>query len=71
MKRKWTEDEVRQWYLAHPDQTGFNTYSNPEDANLIVRKPRSQGWTLNFGNPRSLVLLGSLVTVILVIAFIF
>lgn len=69
MKRKWTEEEVRQWYLAHPDATGFNTYSNPDDANLMVRKPRSQGWTLNFANPWSWVLQGGLIGIVLLIIF--
>lgn len=52
MKRKWTEEEVKSWYSA----TGAVTYRNPEDANIVVRKPRSLGWTLNWANPKSYIL---------------
>ena len=38
-KRKWTAEEVTRWY----QQTGAITYANPEDANWVVRKPRSLG----------------------------
>lgn len=48
-KRKWTAEEVARWY----QQTGAITYANPEDANWVVRKPRSLGWTLNWANPKS------------------
>ena len=35
MKRKWTTQEVKEWYQA----TGALTYCNKEDANIIVKKP--------------------------------
>lgn len=52
-KRKWTPEEVAGWY----QRTGAITYANPEDANWVVRKPRSLGWTLNWANPKSYCLL--------------
>ena len=33
MKRKWTAQEVKEWYQA----TGALTYCNKEDANIIVK----------------------------------
>jgi len=48
-KRKWTEKEVRQWY----QDTGAFTYANPDDWNVVVKKPRSEGWTVNWANPRA------------------
>lgn len=55
-KRKWTAEEVRQWYTA----TGAITYSNPEDLNIIVKKPKSEGFTVNWANPKSYLLLGAI-----------
>lgn len=34
-KRKWTAEEVQQWYR----DTGAVTYANPEDWNIVVKKP--------------------------------
>lgn len=53
MKRKWTAEEVSAWY----QKTGAITYCNREDASMVVRKPKSLGWTLNWGNPVSYALL--------------
>lgn len=66
-KRKWIPDEVRQWM----DRQGTNFYFNKEDANVIVCKWRSigLGWTLNFANPLSYVLQGSILLVVFLILF--
>lgn len=53
MKRKWSAEEVTAWY----QKTGAIAYCNREDANIAVRKSRSLGWTLNWGNPKSYGLL--------------
>ena len=42
-KRKWTTEEVRQWYR----DTGAITYANPDDLNIVVKKPRSEVLTVN------------------------
>ena len=52
MKRKWTQDEVKGWY----QKTGAITYCNKEDLNIVVRKPRSQGYTVNWANPKAWLL---------------
>ncbi len=48
-KRKWTAEEVQQWYL---DTAAF-TYANPDDLNIIVKKPRREGFTVNWANPKA------------------
>lgn len=55
MKRKWTKEEVSAWY----EETKAITYANPEDANLMVRKPNSLGWTLNWANPKSYLVIAA------------
>ena len=55
-KRKWTAEEVNQWY----QDTGAFTYANPDDLNMIVKKPRSEGLTVNWANPKSYLLLGAI-----------
>ena len=60
MKRKWTEPEVKAWY----QKTGAITYYNKEDANVVVRKPHSQGWTVNWANPKAYLLQGGILAVV-------
>lgn len=60
-RRKWTAEEVKQWY----NDTGAVTYANPGDLNIIVKKPQSEGLTVNWANPKSFLLLA----VILAAAF--
>lgn len=64
-KRKWTAEEVKEWYR----NTGAFTYANPDDLNLIVKKPRSQGITVNWANPRSYILLGAILVVVFAVIY--
>ena len=48
-KRKWTAEEVQQWYR----DTGAITYYNTRDLNIVVRKPNGYGWTVNWANPKA------------------
>lgn len=59
-KRKWTEKEVKQWY----QDTGAFTYANPDDLNIVVKKPRSEGLTVNWANPKAFLLLGAILAVV-------
>lgn len=60
-KRKWTAAEVRQWYR----DTGAFTYCNPKDLNLVVKKPNSEGLTVNWANPKAYLLLWAIFAVVL------
>ena len=51
-KRKWTNQEVRDWM----DKNHTHVYYNPSDSNLFVRKRFGIGWTANIGNPMTYVL---------------
>ncbi len=59
-KRKWTKEEVRQWY----QDTGAFTYANPDDLNIVVKKPRSEGLTVNWANPKTYLLLSAILAVV-------
>ncbi len=59
-KRKWTKEEVKQWY----QDTGAFTYANPDDLNIVVKKPRSEGLTVNWANPKAYLLLGAILAVV-------
>ncbi len=59
-KRKWTETEVKQWY----QNTGAFTYANPDDLNIVVKKPRSEGLTVNWANPKAYLLIGAILAVV-------
>ena len=59
-KRKWTAEEVQQWYL----DTGARTYANPEDLNIVVKKPRREGLTVNWANPKAYLLQGAILGIV-------
>lgn len=59
-KRKWTAQEVQQWY----QDTGAFTYANPEDLNIVVKKPRRDGLTVNWANPKAYLLQGAILAVV-------
>ncbi len=62
-KHKWSESEVRQWYR---NNSGV-IYANSEDLNIVVKKPRSEGLTLNFANPKAYFLLGTILAAVFTI----
>lgn len=66
-KRKWNAEEVQQWYR----DTGALTYHNPEDLNMVVKKPRRQGYTVNWANPKAHLLQGLILVVVFAIVFLF
>ncbi len=66
-KRKWTAEEVKQWYRDNSAVTYGNMYANPDDLNIVVRKPRSEGLTLNFANPKAYLLIGTVLAAVFTI----
>ena len=62
-KRKLTAEEVQQWYLA----TKAFTYCNPKDANILVKKPGREGYTVNWANPKAYLLQGVILAAVAVI----
>ena len=65
-KRKWTDEEVRQWYK----DTGAVTYSNPKDLNVIVPGLRCNKLTVNWANPKAYLVIAGLLAAILIPYFI-
>ena len=59
-RRKWTAEEVQQWYR----DTGAFTYANPDDLNIVVKKPRREGLTVNWANPKASLLQGAILAVV-------
>ncbi len=66
-KHKWTAEEVKQWYRDNSAVTYGNMYANPDDLNIVVRKPRSEGLTLNFANPNAYLLIGIILVAVFTI----
>lgn len=64
-KRKWAAEEVKQWY----QDAGAFTYANPDDLNIVVKKPRSEGLTVNWANPKAYLLLGGILAVVFAIVY--
>ena len=62
-KWKWTDQEVKQWY----QDTGAFTYANPNDLNIIVKKPKREGLTVNWANPKAYLLQGVILAVVFTI----
>lgn len=62
-QKKWTAEEVKQWYK---DTDAF-TYINPNDLNVVVKKPRSEGLTVNWANPKAYSLLGIILAIVFII----
>ncbi len=59
-KRKWSSEEVRQWY----QENNPVVYANKADGNVVVRKAQSDGWTVNWANPMAYVLQGAILAVV-------
>lgn len=66
-KHKWSAGEVKQWYRDNGALTYGNIYANPDDLNIVVKKPRSEGLTLNFANPKAYLLIGTVFAVVFTI----
>lgn len=66
-KRKRTAQEVKEWYQL----TGALTYCNKDDANLIVKKPRSEGWTVNWANSKAYLLQAGILAIVIAIIQLF
>ena len=64
-KRKWTAEEVQQWYR----DTGAFTYANLDDLNIVVKKPRREGLTVNWANPKAYLLQGAILAVVFAIIY--
>lgn len=64
-KRKWTAEEVQQWYR----DTGALTYVNPHDLNIVVKKPRREGFTMNWANPKAYLLQGTILVAVFAIIY--
>ena len=64
-KRKWTTEEVQQWYR----DTGAITYANPNDLNIVAKKPRREGLTVNWANPKAYLLQGAILVVVFAIVY--
>ena len=56
-RRRWTNDEVEQWRKEHQ---GFG-YCNKQDSNIIVSKRYGIGFTFNWGNSLSWVIIIALI----------
>ena len=64
-KRKWTAEEVQQWY----QDTGAFTYANPDDLNIVVKKPRREGLTVNWANPKAYLLQRAILAVVFAVLY--
>ena len=64
-KRKWTDEEVRQWYK----DTGAVTYSNPKDRNVIVPGHEHNKLTVNWADPKAYLMIAGLLAVLLILSF--
>lgn len=61
-KRKWTQAEIEEYRKAH----GAVLYCNREDSNLFVRKAYGIGFTLNWANPVTWVVVSAVVLFIVI-----
>ena len=64
-KRKWTDEEVRQWYK----DMGAVIYSNPKDLNVIVPGYERNKLTVNWANPKVYLVIAGLLAVLLILYF--
>lgn len=60
-RRKWTKEEIEQY---RKKQDTFY-YSNKEDSNLFVPKAYGIGWTINWGNSISWILILAIIGLII------
>ncbi|PKM64556.1 MAG: hypothetical protein CVU96_02255 [Firmicutes bacterium HGW-Firmicutes-20] len=62
-KRRWSKEEVSVYRRTHE---GF-FYANKDDANIFVPREYSFGYTLNFGNPISWIVLVAIIATIYIL----
>ena len=59
-KRRWTKEEVSVYRRTHNEFF----YTNKDDANTFVPKEFSFGYTLNYGNPISWIIVAAVIVII-------
>lgn len=59
-KRKWTKEEIEEFRK----KSGAFLYYNKEDSNFFVPKAYGFGWTLNWANPISWLLILAIIGII-------
>ncbi|MDA3730447.1 hypothetical protein PBV87_02865 [Niameybacter massiliensis] len=64
-KRKWTYEERKQWLKEHNKLF----YCNKEDTAIFIRKQYALAWTLNWGNPWSYIIMGTIIVLIVIVCF--
>lgn len=62
-RRKWTKDEVEIWRKEH---RGVG-YFNKQDRNIFVSKRYGIGFTFNWGNPQSWIVIAIIIAIVIVI----
>lgn len=62
-RRKWTKDEVEQW---RKEQRSVG-YFNKQDSNIFVSKRYGIGFTFNWGNPLSWIVIAIMISIVIVI----
>ena len=60
-RRRWTIEEVTEWRKGH--RNGFG-YCNKEDSNIFVPKTYGFGWSMNWANPVSWVIIAVIIAFI-------
>lgn len=64
MKRKYTEEEVR-------ERMFMRIYCNPDDLNIFVKRRGICSYTMNLGNPWSWIITGAAVLLVLAMVRLF
>lgn len=57
-KRKWTREEIENWRKEHYGNIG---YFNKEDSNVFIPKASGFGWTVNFANPITWIIVAAFI----------
>lgn len=60
-KRKWTQEEIREYRKTHRSIL----YFNKEDSNIFVPKAYGYGSTVNWANPISLIIIFAIVVFVI------
>ncbi|GFP75395.1 DUF5808 domain-containing protein [Clostridium fungisolvens] len=65
MRRKWTKEEIKDYRELH----GSLFYFNTEDSNFFIPKAYGYGWTMNWANPISWIIVALVIIMIVVRKF--